>query len=470
MVEMEFTSKRKISSDNLSLVKDGQTAAPAVATGTNSDQSNGIGIGIDKNNIMRSTTSINTNAPQNKQIIADSVNRAVNLVGRPQQPLNQQQQQLNQQRHPQINVKIASQQDVMNGPGGSGLVPLQQNHHLQQPTVAQNIHVQQQSSASNLTHEEDGIPVVCGKQGRVAVQKGRFSIMKDIPTEQSPSRSQSLKDHNPQQQQIAFPVPSVQNIPQHQHLNQQSVQVNVNLPSAPDQRNIHRLNSNGSTQTLDLETKIKGRFIVTKAADKGSMAQHLRSQSLGAQAQPQYQQIRNPNVPNLQINQQQQQLHLQQQQQQHQQRIPLAQGNQQTIHVNKIPVMPIQQSQQLTPNIQHSHRKGIQSAGSSPLVSHEYVQSVYTFPPPPIAATAAAPMTVNKPPIPPKASATIPGVVKGANVSSSNGMVPVGCTNKMIHYLDQMKLETIEASNMIQFLVSHSCIVCGTNFAIEDDR
>jgi hypothetical protein len=294
-----------------------QTKPPEkIATGIDGKANVNVGVvnnvnptnGIDKHirNTSQPSSSVHNNnvlPVRSKQMNPESSQLgSTNHVARPQQQ-QQQQQQLHHQ--PQVYNNIQLQNDVGNG----GMRPtMPQNHHTPQPqlqiTVAPitgNIQLQQQATPPVI--QQEILPVVSGKEGRVTEKKGRFSIIKDIPKQTSPQRMNNTNDtqrmhqgllnrkidesainiqgqqqhqqhhheqHQQQQQQIGMMPSKIAP----QHLNQNPVQVPI--PAAPEHININRSTSNITSPNRVIqagavmpnvvltpapgETQIKGRF------------------------------------------------------------------------------------------------------------------------------------------------------------------------------------------------------------------
>ena len=294
-----------------------QTKPPEkIATGIDGKANVNVGVvnnvnptnGIDKHirNTSQPSSSVHNNnvlPVRSKQMNPESSQLgSTNHVARPQQQ-QQQQQQLHHQ--PQVYNNIQLQNDVGNG----GMRPtMPQNHHTPQPqlqiTVAPitgNIQLQQQATPPVI--QQEILPVVSGKEGRVTEKKGRFSIIKDIPKQTSPQRMNNTNDtqrmhqgllnrkidesainiqgqqqhqqhhheqHQQQQQQIGMMPSKIAP----QHLNQNPVQVPI--PAAPEHIHINRSTSNITSPNRVIqagavmpnvvptpapgETQIKGRF------------------------------------------------------------------------------------------------------------------------------------------------------------------------------------------------------------------
>ena len=376
-----------------------------------------------------------------------------------------------QQQHQQqqlMHAHAVGHQDAAN----ANAAALQQQHQQQQLMHAHAVGQQDAANANAALHQVPqnhmvpqvqqvtATPVVqqkkrpgSGQQVMVAAQLGRFSIIQDVPTDSSTggetSQVQGLNasiiteegslNHQVQQQQVGM-NPSM-NASQHltQNLAQPLIagtaeQANRMISaSAPSSRVIQSgavMPPSPITMTPAGRpgTKIKGRFIVSTSADTGGTKQHVRANSVGA-SPDQIQQMR-ASIGGQQLN--------------HPQQVaPLPPSQQQGVQIKQAPVQPGQQT---------VHTQVVDGQTTIGIYSAQTVHNTGALPPleyvHPSGAIIPQIALGNKPPMTPKPPNS--GSVSKGGLSSA---MP-GTMGKMFHFLDQLKMEVVEADKIVKSLQS----------------
>ena len=415
-------------------------------------------------------------SPQLKQESQYNPVNQVIIMQQQQQQLHQhqdqQQQQQQKQQQPQMHGISAqmSQNDAANS--NTSKIHFQHMQHPTQPQVPQNIHIQ--SLTNGTMPPPQNVPVGGSMQVQVA-QKGRFSIIKDVtqqPSDASNTNGMAMTMDDGsihvqiQQQQQNQGMPSHGSIvsvmshqhsvqqqqhqqqqqqhQQQQHQQQQHQQKSISQISAisrgatsasvPSSRVIKSVMSSPPASGLE----VKGRFLVTKSKDGHSGQNHVRSHSMGATPE-QYQQSM-AGVLSVNTNMQQQIQH------------PIAiPQHQQMNHARSLSdgqllQIPIGQS----------------PAGLNTLNSGLPV--VYSTPTKADNCPLIPPMSSKPPKIPTPMTAT-------SNTPGGSGVS--GGVGKMFHFLDQLKIEVVEADKMVKslkgdvkFLVSSQSAILGLRYSI----
>ena len=344
---------------------------------------------------------------------------------KPQQQL--QQAQLQMQMHGN-----STQNEVVNSNGSS--IHFQHQHQHQHPIqaqVPQNIQINAMPNGTIM-------PQHTGKQVQVA-QRGRFSIIKDvkqkpgdasntngIATTMEDGSINSQVPQQQQQQQLQHVGPSqgsiASSVPQ-QHSMQQQPQAPAtsrggnSVPSGMIMANPVSVSSG--------ETEVKGRFLVSKSKDALGENNHVRSQSLGAT--PMAGILNQTNM------------------QQHPTAMP---PHQHALQPNQIPVQ-IQIGHQMN----HTPGVTVDSRGQQIPILVQPAVGLHTALPNTVPHTAPG---STKPPKVPKSTKGVERINNTSGGASKGGLscaVPGG-VGKMFHFLDQFKLEVVEADKLVKSLQS----------------
>ena len=384
-----------------------------------------------------------------------------------------QDQQQQQQQQPQMHGNSAqmSQNDAANSNIGTSNINFQHIQHPTQEQVPQNIQIQ--SLTNGTMPPPQNVPV--GGTGSMQVQvarKGRFSIIKDVDVTQQPSVASNnntngmamTMDDGTIHVQIQQPnqgMPShgsIVSVMTHQHSAQQqqqhqqqqqqhqqqqqqqqqpksisqisAISRGATSASVPSSRVIKSVMSSPPASGLE----VKGRFLVTKSKDGHNAQNHVRSHSMGATLE-QYQQSM-ASILSVKTNEQQQM------------QSPIA--------------VPQHQQKSHARSLSDGQLLQIPIEGQSPVGLKTPV--VYSTPTPADNGPLIQPMS-SKPPKVPKPMTATGNTPGGSGVSGGVG--------KMYHFLDQLKIEVVEADKMVKslkgdvkFLVSSQSAILGLRYSI----
>ena len=320
-------------------------------------------------------------------------------------PMNQN-VMMNSQQQPQIQMHGNSALKIQNelaNPNASN-IQFQHHQHPIQGQVPQNIQINSSSNGTMSQHS--------GMQVKVA-QRGRFSIIKDVPQQPGDALntngiSMAMEDGSINSQIQHQHVGPLQNnitssITQHQHSMQQQPQPQVSAASRGGASTPSGMIMNNAVPISSNDTEVKGRFLVSKSKDALGENNHVRSQSLGA--------------------------------------TPMAGILNQTNMQQQNALQPNQSPMQIQIGQQMNHTPGATLDGNGNQAT--------------ILVQPNAVPGSTKPPKVPKSSKGVerinnsPGALKGGLSSAVPGGV-----GKMFHFLDQFKLEVVEADKLVKSLQS----------------